>query len=74
MGMRKAVTGLAFEERTYDNKHSHDDNLMSIPNLNDHKEELIPIPPLSSTPTSPPADYRFDKPDYWDRPMKIGQT
>lgn len=63
MGMRKAMTGLAFEERAYDHKHSHDDNLMSIPNLNDHKdhkEEMTPTPSL--TPSAPPADHRFDKP------------
>lgn len=60
--MRKAMTGLNFEERTYDYKHSHDDNLMSIPSLNDtkeHKEGLMTIPTLN--PSTPSVDYRFDK-------------
>lgn len=35
IGMRKALTGLGYEDRAYDYKHSHDDNLMSIPSLND---------------------------------------
>lgn len=68
MGMRKAMTGLAFEERSYDHKHSHDDNFMSIPNLTDHKADLIAIPTLAP---STRVEYRFDKPDPHDISSKI---
>lgn len=56
------MTGIGFEDRAFDKKHSHDDSLMPIPNLNQNagSEQAMQIPILTTTISS---DYKFERVD-----------